>query len=311
MFRLLIFLYIAGFVGIAQAQDMETLEKIDKEIIDSIDINQFPSEKLDKENIEPAGINQLSLENLDKEIIDYTDINQFPSGKLDMVIVNSSDIKQFPLGKLLNSSTPLNLSANTEVMVAFNSGGTHKVIGPYQGIVEDPRPKGEQLVFDFYSKQDTPPESVEVIEGLRRILSDEWQEKVRGANKPENLWLVDAISTRTRFYCIAPSSNVTLWRPESQKHSASLLLIKHKGTGKTVKIVWPAHQTELKWPGNLPIVYGDTYTVEVKPRRGSPSFKKLVLYQLPDSLPTESHKVVWMAGRGCIPQANMLLASLH
>jgi hypothetical protein len=123
--------------------------------------------------------------------------------------------------------------------------------------------------------------------------------------------LVDATSTRKRFFCIAPSSHVVLWRPKKQSHSASLLLIKHKSSGEEAKVVWPAYQTTLKWPNDLPVVYGDTYTVEVKPRRGSPSFKKLVLYQLPDSLPTKSHKVVWMAGRGCIPQANMLLASLR
>jgi len=118
-------------------------------------------------------------------------------------------------------------------------------------------------------------------------------------------------NTSERYYCIAPSSNVVLWRPEEQSKTASMLHIKHKSSGKKARVVWPAYQTTLKWPQSLPVIYGETYAVKVKTRQKSPKFKKLILYQVPTELPTDSHKIVWMVGRGCIPQANLLLASLR
>lgn len=230
----------------------------------------------------------------------------------DMVVIYSTDLKTFPEGKLLGSHTPIDLLDSKEITVVFASGGVTKVIGPYKGVIRDPQPNHKPFLININHKTNTPPKFVEVIAGLSQFLkNDELIPATRGPIKPQELWLVDATSTRKRFYCIAPSSRVTLWRPKKETHSASLLLIKHKSSGKKAKLVWPAYQATLQWPNDLPVIYGDTYTVEVKPRRGSPSFKKLVLYQLPDSLPTESHKVVWMAGRGCIPQANMLLASLR
>jgi len=226
----------------------------------------------------------------------------------DMVVVNSTYDK-FPKGQLLGSYTPINLPNGTKITVVFASGGVQQVTGPYKGFIRDPLPNYKPVLVNINHDPNTPPKLVEVIAGLSQFLKN--NEETRDGIKPQELWLVDATSARKRFFCIAPSSQVVLWRPKKESYSASLLLIKHKTTGKQAQVVWPAYQMTLEWPNNLPVVYGDTYTVEVKPRRGSPSFKKLVLYQLPDSLPTESHKVVWMAGRGCIPQANLLLASLR
>jgi hypothetical protein len=243
----------------------------------------------------------------------------------DMVVIHATDSETFPKGKLLLSHTQIDLPSQTEITVVFASGGVTKVIGPYKGFIRDPQPNHKPVLINMNHKANTPPKLVEVVAGLSHFLKNKklipekdelLSEEHRGPiNSQElwsqELWLVDATNTRKRFYCLAPSSQVVLWRPEKQSHSASLLQIKHKTTGKKAKVVWPAYQRTLEWPNELPVVYGDTYIVEVKPRRGSQSFKKLVLYQLPDNLPTDSHKVVWMAGRGCILQANMLLASLR
>ncbi|OAD20931.1 hypothetical protein THIOM_003332 [Candidatus Thiomargarita nelsonii] len=213
----------------------------------------------------------------------------------DMVVIHSNEIQLFPRGQLLDSHTAINLPAEANITVVFSSGGVQSISGPYQGTLEDPL-KNKNIGDDT------------LVMALAEFLIE--RETVRGILPPaEKIWLID-VSTQKRHFCIASSERVILWRPESQSYTASSLLITHKNTGQQAKLVWPAYQTRLPWPSNLPIIYGETYTVELT-TRSSTTFKKLVLYQLPDSLPTNSHKVVWMVGRGCIPQANMLLAGLR
>ncbi|RKZ93047.1 MAG: hypothetical protein DRR19_02405 [Candidatus Parabeggiatoa sp. nov. 1] len=221
------------------------------------------------------------------------------NNKFRSMVVISSNTKLFPVGQLLNSHNDLNLPAETKITVVFDSGSVQKVTGPHWGPLTDPSLNTEA--------------NLNLVTALATLLTEPkvpHRGQKSNGQKLDNIWWVD-VSAHKRFYCVAPFSNdVILWRPEDQSQGASRLVIKHKRTGQKTTVVWPARQTTLEWPEQLPIVYGDTYLIRVKPRKGSPSFKKLVLYQLPNSLPTKSHKVVWMVGRGCIPQANLLLASL-
>lgn len=217
----------------------------------------------------------------------------------DMVVICSKGTKLQVLEvKAVKNNTPLFLSENAKMTVMFANGNVQEISGPYKGILTNSSPNNKvapQLVTaltDFLEKREP---------------------RLRGKlRKRDDIWRVDVSAGSKRFYCVAPSSNrVILWRPKDQSQSASDLVIKHKPSGQKETVKWPAGETTLDWPSSLPVYYGDTYTVEVKTRNGLSSFKKLILYQLPDSLPTDSHKLVWMVGRGCIPQANMLLASLR
>jgi len=225
-------------------------------------------------------------------IISFTSVGQ----AADMVVIHSNVTQEFPEGRLLDSSTPINLASSAKVTVVFANGGVKTVNGPYQG----------RLIEPFSIHKSDP----KLIATLAELLLDDQSQKVRSTRQPpEDIWLID-VSTSKRYYCIEPSRNVILWRPKRQSQGASDLLIKHKRTSTEIKAKWPARKMTLYWPNLLPIFYGDTYTIEISDRNHS-AFKKLILYQLPRSLPTNSHKVVWMVSRGCIPQANLLLASLR
>jgi hypothetical protein len=216
----------------------------------------------------------------------------------DMVTIHSNSTTLFPQGQLLESDAPINIPLGTEITVVFTSGEALTIKGPYQGKLRDPAPSNQA-------------KEAKLIQTLADMIIQQKSSTKRPSkiSSPDDLWSID-ISARKRHYCVT-SNHITLWRPMDETDIASDLLIKHKSSGQEVKTVWPAHQTTLNWPNSLPVIYGDTYTVEVTSARGNSSFKKLVLYQLPSNLPTKSHKVVWMVGRGCIPQANMLLASVH
>ncbi|OUD13274.1 hypothetical protein [Thioflexithrix psekupsensis] len=211
----------------------------------------------------------------------------------DMIIIHANDAAH-PLatGAILPATTVLTLHKDAEITVIFANGGVNTVRAPWQGTISNP-----------VTLNDDP----QLIAGLSHLLSESSLTHRAREQVPDDILWVD-ISTNKRHYCVA--DHVTLWRPQADQ-SASTLAIKHKETGNETSVMWPANQATLAWPNQLPVVYGETYTVELTTRRGSSNFKKLVLYQLPESLPTQSHKVVWMVGRGCIPQANQLLASLR
>ncbi len=215
----------------------------------------------------------------------------------NMVVVHSNNIQLFPKGQLLDSQHALNIPINTEISLVFETGGVKTIVGPYKGRIQAPKrvKNSENVAAKLASILQNGQLS---LPKLRPAISE----------TPKDVWYVD-VSTHKRHYCVSRNS-VTLWRPQRESQNAGDLSIKHKQTGEQAQSVWPARKSTLRWPNNLPIVYGSTYTVELN-TRGHSKFKKLVLYQLPNDLPTKSHKVVWMVGRGCIPQANMLLASLR
>ncbi len=229
----------------------------------------------------------------------------------DMVVIHSNASELYPRGKILESNTPVNLPTDSKITVVFGSGNVQTVSGPFQGKLQDKFKNNAlaniQLTLDGKNNEFGDQK---LITTLAQFLIE--RESIRALSvQPQNLWLVDVVSTPTkRFYCVAPAAPVILWRPEEQSQTTSTLLIRHKSNGQEVSIEWPAHQTTLAWPSHLPVLYGDTYIIEVKANRHS-TLKKLVLYQLPDSLPTNSHKVVWMVGRGCLLQANILLTNLR
>jgi len=213
----------------------------------------------------------------------------------EMVIIHSNTAA-FTKGQLLVNDDSLAVLDKAEITVVFPSGGVLTVMGPQQGRLTDPL------------RDQNLPDTQLVTELAEFIRTTEPVE--RGNSSNTDIWSVD-ISSNKRYYCVATTESVTLSRNSSDSNTASTLLIKHKPSEQQKQMVWPAHQTTMAWPNDLALVSGDTYTIEMGTLRGQSAFKKLIVYQLPGSLPTNSHKVVWMVSRGCIPQANRLLASLR
>lgn len=217
----------------------------------------------------------------------------------DAIVVHST-VDTLSSGQLLSKQAVINLTENSEITATFATGGVQTLKGPYHGRLIDPR-EGQQS-------------DSTLIAGLAQLIQQlkaEQKTSVRGRQRNnEGLWTVDVNSPK-KYYCIPTSQQLMLSRLEEESKLASTVVIKHKETEQQTQVMWPARKNTLAWPDALPLVYGDTYTVSVNSVRGQEHFKMVILYRLPDSLPTESHKVVWMAGRGCTDQAEMLLVSLR
>ncbi|MCK5720372.1 MAG: hypothetical protein KAH84_10555 [Thiomargarita sp.] len=245
------------------------------------------------------------------------------------VIIQANVHSDLKVGQLVNIGEIINLPELSELTLLYSNGEIKTIKGSYQDTLIVPTlnqdknyPQLITALADFLIEKNenlsTLPKlqsgldkNISLATELSRLLITE-NNRSKYQSLPMDLWLVD-VNTNTRSYCISPTINhIILWRPKQQSAIASTLSLKHQKTGNEVKIVWPANQTKLNWPNKeLSVYYNDTYTIELKNHNGSgPFFKKLILYKLPESLPSNSHKVVWMVGRGCISQANILLANL-
>lgn len=211
----------------------------------------------------------------------------------DFLVIRAIPETVMTKGDIFNTQAVVNLPAHAEITVVFDSGNTLTVKGPYQGKLADPTPR---------------PATPQLLASLSEFIHD--NTVVRGGTETNDLWSVDVDSSK-RYYCVAAEGKVNLSRSAEESNTASTVLLKHKTSGQQVQLTFPANQTTLAWPASLPIIYGDTYTVEMKTLRGRSSFKKLILYQLPNDLATKSHQVVWMVAKGCTAQANTLFISLR
>jgi len=212
----------------------------------------------------------------------------------ELVVIRSTHESLLAKGDILNTQAVVNLPANAEITVVFDSGNPLTLKGPYQGKLADPTPG-----------KPTPQLVANLSDFVRKNVT------VRGEAETRDLWSIDVDSNR-RNYCVASSEKINLSRPVNDSSTASTVILKHKTSGQQVQLTFTANQTDLTWPTTaLPVIFGDTYTLEMKTLRGRSSFKKLILYQLPADLPTKSHQVVWMVGKGCTTQAGTLLVSLR
>ena len=212
----------------------------------------------------------------------------------ELVVIRSTHESLLAKGDILNTQAVVNLPANAEITVVFDSGNPLTLKGPYQGKLADPTPG-----------KPTPQLVANLSDFVRKNVT------VRGEAETRDLWSIDVDSNR-RNYCVASSEKINLSRPVNDSSTASTVILKHKTSGQQVQLTFTANQTDLAWPTTaLPVIFGDTYTLEMKTLRGRSSFKKLILYQLPTDLPTKSHQVVWMVGKGCTTQAGTLLVSLR
>lgn len=218
----------------------------------------------------------------------------------DMVVIRASDNAGYFAGQLLEQQSQINLPTDAEMTVIFASGNVLTASAGFQGQLIDPKPTDQtdkQLLTtlaNFINRQ-----ALDELSATRNLSQE----------RPSSAWQVD-MTNRKRHYCVAEEEQVTLWRPSTTSATAATLEIKHKSSARRVKTMWPAHKNTLVWPQDLPVIYEDDYNLEVNNLTGQRLFKMLVLHRVPRDLPSKSHQVVWMVGRGCTPQANLLLASL-
>ena len=229
-------------------------------------------------------------------IISFTLMNSASVNAAELVIISGSG-SDFKIGQVINSASNIQLKDGATLTLISQNGKLVVLTGPRSGPVKtrDPEEKTESLIPSLkkiISGEKTEADSLGVMRSL-------------GTNRkavPENPWAI--IATRSGKYCVSLSRPVVLWRPDSQKTRALVLL--NTGNENEVKTVWHAGQNILYWPRLLQLVDGATYRVDLA---GNSRLPRLTIAIVPE-LPTPAHAAVWMSQNGCPQQALRLLTSI-
>lgn len=205
----------------------------------------------------------------------------------DVLVVRSSgpSAKSYPPGRSLPDSARITLRGG-DTLVVLDSRGTRSFRGPG--------------TFSPSSAPRADAQRVPGTNGRRARIG-----AVRSAGivpaSPTTIWDVDV--TQSGTMCLASTSGVRLWRPESSQ-PATLTISGPGGTTHTVP--WPAGSTTAAWPSALPISDGAEYRLSLT---GSPvptTIRVKTLPAPPADLPAVAQALI---ANDCPEQLDLLVAT--
>jgi len=212
----------------------------------------------------------------------------------DSLVVVESTLPAFAPGAMLDGDKPITLPEKSKLVLISDAGKTVSLSGPFSG---KPGTGGKaadsRLTTALATLVRTSQEDANSVGAIRAASI-----KTRADALMVNL-------SESGDYCIADPKAVEMTRYADEKWpTVSVNAVKGD---KVSDLSWPAGGNHAAWPEALPIEDGATYLVS---QQGKDSRTMLVLHLIEDKAPTDAHRAVFMAEKGCLEQAKMLLALL-
>lgn len=208
------------------------------------------------------------------------------------LVVVASTAPDYKVGMVVDGNDPIRVAKGGEVTFISSAGVPLKLVGPYKGVPDTSGNRGEAGLVDALSDViRSAPQNTASAGVMRASLFE--------SGDP---WLID--SSKAGSYCVAGSKPVMFWRAIIIGEVQASLEV----GGQRSRIVWAAGSHTAEWPVGLPVSDGETYQLEFT---ASKKLRKYTLHRVPENLPTDAHKVVWMHGKGCGIQASILLTRLQ
>jgi hypothetical protein len=212
------------------------------------------------------------------------------------LVVVESTVAGIASGQILDGAKPLDIAAGKSLTVITESGQVKTLTGPFSGL-----PEGTSAAAG----------GPDIVASLSRLIEGKsgggaTLGAMRGSKRsdPPGVWDIDAFRSGT--HCIVAGREARLWRAKSKK--AMTLQIKTLPYGKKVAADWAAGTEVLAWPAAVDVKDGAEYLMR---RAKGMTATRVTLRLVPEELPSDAHRVAWMADNGCVRQAKELLAGLY
>jgi hypothetical protein len=200
-------------------------------------------------------------------------------------------------GAIIDGDEPLSLPEGARVTLIAPDGKTVTLDGPFHGPPDGGAGTDDRELFaalsDLVSSQNASIASLGGTRGGPESVPEDPFTVVLGASGS---------------HCVPASQPMRLWRPDTK--SSSLLTIR-PGSGSAqapVEAFWPEGAAAMPWPEDLALEEGATYLIRLY---DGVSLTEAVLHRVPEDLPSEAHRIAWMAEHGCTRQALRLLEKLE
>jgi hypothetical protein len=213
----------------------------------------------------------------------------------DLVVIDST-LPTFAPGSSVKGDQTVKLPERSRLVLVAESGRTVTLNGPYEGKPAPEKGKGgdSRLGTALASLVRSTQEDANSVGAIRAA----------GIRTRADALMINL--SESGDYCVVDPAAVQITRYADER-GAEITLNAVKGDLKTA-FAWPGAGNHLAWPAALPIEDGATYLVE---QAGKDSRTMLVLHKVEDKAPTDAHRAVEMAEKGCLEQAKMLLALLR
>ena len=212
----------------------------------------------------------------------------------DVVVIASSAPNIMP-GQIVNADGPLEIPAGARVTLISESGKTVTVNGPHSG------------PLSLAGESSGDPSLIKALAGLVSVPIKEtgslaFIRKGTVRTPPTETWVIDV--GRSGDHCVPAGGPVKLWRAAK----TGALLLKNLADKSKSVTDWPAETNTLEWPSQVTLDGGTKYLARLI---GSLKKTVFVVHLVPADLPSDAHRAVWMAEKGCVEQAKRLLAGLR
>lgn len=226
-------------------------------------------------------------------IVGLSTVNAAEAGQL---VVVASTVAGISSGQIIDGAKSLDIGAGKSVTVITESGRVKKLDGPFSGA-----PAGKAAAG---GGPDIVASLSRLIEGKAGGGATLGVMRSTKRSEPPGVWDVDAFRSGT--HCIVAGSPVRLWRGKAKK--IATLQVKTLPYGEKVESVWAAGTDVLAWPAAVEIKDAGEYLLR---RAKGLTASRITLRLIPADLPSDVHRVAWMADNGCVRQAKELLAGLY
>ena len=207
---------------------------------------------------------------------------------LAQLVVIKSNSAEFKPGQIITDN--LNLSANTGLTLISENGKIITINGPYQGSINTEPVTGDNSL----------------ISNLSALLLDT-EDKARLAVfrkfKNHDTWTIRV--DRDGHYCIHKDSQASLLR--QRPYTETAMTIEGENNARAT-VYWQKTKPRTPWPAIYPTGKSAGFSMLFEDESMPVS---VTLIAIPPELPSDPHRVVWMAQNGCEKQAQMLLDSLE
>lgn len=212
----------------------------------------------------------------------------------DSVVVASNAPGITP-GQNVKADEPLQIPKSASVTLVFESGKTLTVKGPHSG------PMGAVGEGGGDGRLLTALTDLLLGSGRETEATGAMRQDAIPASPPDP-WVIDI--GRAGDHCVPAGGPVKLWRAAKTRN----LLLKNLADKSKSVTDWPAETNTLEWPSQVTLDGGTEYLARVK---GSRNPTRFVVHLVPADLPSDAHRAVWMADKGCVEQAKRLLTLLR
>ncbi len=210
------------------------------------------------------------------------------AGQLVVIASTHADLEP---GSVVPAGQTLRLESGQSITLVSNDGRVYRLTGPYRGpaVADAPAGASGNALVETLSNL-----VKDATSGVRTLAV------FRGAGARDAVWLIRMHSPGT--HCTTPEADPRFFR--SRSSGDGRLTVSRRHPPEEVTSTWPAGQSRLAWPSAMAVTYAAAYTAELRDARGTAVVN---IHALPQGLPSEIHRVAWMAQRGCARQARLLL----